>query len=277
MEPFTQIGKHYLQEKCCLLSPEKLLIYQIPRFSNLHDKDKCWFMAYCGGQEKKSCVMNSPDETHDVFLLAEDALLKVSASLALIAHLSDEKPESMIHIFHVKKLEVSRGTVLARDKLPMANFLSSTGKWDLVLGSGSVLLSSENLSCWTELSVSEDTLLSKAMKKFVADSTSPPERVMHVYYLQCFCKDRGPHLAHGRFSLDHVYVELCHQENGPDRKTIVVVTEKTWAIMKGNFESITKLYPLQDASDLDDDRLHWFKSKIEFVQWLDCHDPGASV
>lgn len=47
--------------------------------------------------------------------------------------------------------------------------------------------------------------------------------------------------------------------------------------MKGDFSSITKLYKLQDASDLDDDRLHWFKSKIEFVQWLDCHDPGASV
>lgn len=164
------------REKCCLLSDEKLLIYQIPRFSNLHDKDKCWFMAYCGGQQKKSCVMNSLDKTHDVFLLAEDALLKVSASLVLIVNLSDEKPESMIHIFHVRKLEVSRGTVLARDKLPMANFPSPTGKWDLVLGSGSVLLSSENPSCWTELNVSRATLLSKAMKRFVADSKSPPER-----------------------------------------------------------------------------------------------------
>lgn len=100
---------------------------------------------------------------------------------------------------------------------------------------------------------------------------------MHVYSLQCFCNDRGPHLAHGRISLDHVHVELCHQNNDPDRKTIVVVTDKIWAIMKGDFSSITKLYKLQDASDLDDDRLHWFKSKIEFVQWLDCHDPGASV
>lgn len=164
------------REKCCLLSPEKLLIYEISRFSNLHDKDKCWFMAYCGGKHKKCCVMNSPDKTFDVFLLAEDALLKVSASLALIAHLSDEEPESMLHIFHVKKREVSRGTVLARDKLPMANFLSSTGKWDLVLGSGTVLLSSANPSCWDEFSVSRDTLLSEAMKRLVADSDSPPKR-----------------------------------------------------------------------------------------------------
>ncbi|KAH0029366.1 hypothetical protein KCU78_g3369, partial [Aureobasidium melanogenum] len=282
MNPFTAITNHDPIGGSCQLSPHKLNVYQIDHFSNLCNKDKSWLVVFCDGQHMKTCAINSMDAIHQMFLLAEDALVKASARLVLIAKPPNASPGSILHVFRVEQLEVSRGTTLTRKPAQWAIFWSSAHTYEFTLRPGSILLSFQRPRCWSEFKVVWQSTLNEVIEKMFVEKgigivECPPEIVMHVYYLQCFCKDQGPHLAHGRISLDHVYVELCTHKNITDKETIVVMTEKACAIIKGKFKSIDKLYPLQNASDLAEDRLQWFRSEIEFIQWFDFEDRGAGV
>lgn len=129
------------------------------------------------------------DAIHQMFLLAEDALLKASARLVLIAKPPDTSPGSILHVFRVEHLEVSTGTTLARKGAQWAVFWSSAHAHVFTLRPGSILLSFQRPRCWSEYKVVWQSTLNEVIEKMFVEKEigivgCPPEMYVHLLDVQ---------------------------------------------------------------------------------------------
>ena len=73
-------------------------IFRVGKFASLRKEEKRLLVADCAYGDVKYCVRNRSYDTHDMILIAEDALIKVSASLVLIANYGISGPVSYTHL-----------------------------------------------------------------------------------------------------------------------------------------------------------------------------------
>lgn len=116
------------------------------------------------------------DKIHDIFLVAEDSLLRVSARLVLFVKYAESPDQPLLHVFHVKQLEVYRIKDLSREILDWSFFLRMTHRSQNVLPSGSsFFFAPRNSNCWSEFTVDRDSTLEEVIEQKCTDIGHPRE------------------------------------------------------------------------------------------------------
>ena len=167
----------------CLPDRNEPPIFRVGKFASLRKEEKRLLVAGCAYGDVKYCVRNRSYDTHDMILIAEDALIKVSASLVLIANYGISGPRRTSHVFHVRSINVFQCKGLVRDGLPRASFLlpqqSSEPNPDLA----SVFVQTNSLTWeWHERTVNQQSSLADVTKEIAIKPTPTIERSIPVLH-----------------------------------------------------------------------------------------------
>jgi hypothetical protein len=161
----------------CLSCHNEAPIFQIENFAALQTEEKTLFVAPCAFRDTKFCVRNRSYDVHDIILIAEDALIKVSANLVLIGNPGAQFNGEIFHVFYVAGLNVFRYKGLVRDGLAKSYFLPLREKSGIHPGPTSVFIQTDSLTRkWKEQTVNQELSLDDVIRDKAAKPTRTIER-----------------------------------------------------------------------------------------------------
>ena len=167
----------------CLPDRDQPPIFRIGKFAILRKEEKRLLITHCAYGDAKYCVRNRSYDTHDMILIAEDALIKVSASLVLIANYGISGPRRTSHVFHVKSINVFQCKGLVRRGLPRACFLLSQQNSKPDPNLASVFVQTNSLTWeWHERTVDQQSSLADVIKEKATKPTPIIERSIPVLH-----------------------------------------------------------------------------------------------
>jgi hypothetical protein len=225
-------------------------VFWINDFSALQRDEKIFLVASCTSRAINRCLRNRPHDTHDIILIAEDALIKVSARLVLVANFSGRFHRKTIHVYHIAGLNIFRYEGLVRAGLDEAYFLRSQQNSTPFPGPISVFIRKDSsTSNWDKQTIDQRLSLDDVIREKAVKPTPTIQRSvlssaqgilltcrsdMPVYRLVCVCNTStfcNP--DHASIDSEHFYVRYSSEGYNHISGYMVVAEGQKMVLIKG--------------------------------------------